>query len=148
MGSVIQDLKIKGFHIFDNIFSQEEVQDLKIKFDKCEAEVHRICRENEPDPYDFVQLFEKETIIKMQSYCNSSIIETAKGRYDVRLQMVKDEFKDIPNNKVIADLMKSCLNRRYLCDIGILVTNSHSNDGPWHRYNQLQNYYLNTYVHK
>ena len=56
-----------------------------------------------------------------------------KGRYDVRTQTVKNEFETLPDHPMIAKLMKSCLETRFLCDIGILVTNSNSNDGPWHR---------------
>ena len=62
----------------------------------------------------------------MQSYCNESIIETAKGRYDVRIEKVKQDFKTIPENPTIANLMKSCLQERFLCDIGLLVTGSHA----------------------
>ena len=83
-------------------------------------------RSNKADPYDFVQLFEKETIIPMRSYCNDSIIETAKGRYDVRTSMVKREFEEVPANPTIARLMKQCLKDRYLCDIGLLVTGTHA----------------------
>ena len=86
-------------------------------------------RSNKADPYDFVQLFEKETIIPMRSYCNDSIIETAKGRYDVRTSMVKREFEEVPANPTIARLMKQCLKDRYLCDIGLLVTGTHAKVG-------------------
>ena len=86
-------------------------------------------RSNKTDPYDFVQLFEKETIIPMRSYCNDSIIETAKGRYDVRTSMVKREFEEVPANPTIARLMKQCLKDRYLCDIGLLVTGTHAKVG-------------------
>ena len=127
------ELKSEGFCILRNVFSPDEVLELKKKFTKCEEHVHETCRNYPPDPYDYVQLFEKEIIVKMQSYCNESIIEVAKGRYDVRTQKVEDEFRDIPNTPTIAQLMKSCLKTRYKCDIGILLTNSHSNDGPWHR---------------
>ena len=131
--SLEDQLESKGFCILENVFTHNQVNEMKEKFIKCEDEVHRICKENQPDPYDFVQLHEKEIIIKMQSYCQESIIETAKGRYDVRIQMVKDEFKDVPEHPVIANLMKTCLKERYICDIGLLVTGTHANDGPWHR---------------
>ena len=85
-----------------------------------------ITKDNKPDPYDFVQLYDKENIIKMQSYCNESIIETAKGRYDVRIDKVKQDFKTVPENPTIANLMKLCLQERFLCDIGLLVTGSHA----------------------
>ena len=85
-----------------------------------------ISKDNKPDPYDFVQLYDKENIIKMQSYCNESIIETAKGRYDVRIEKVKQDFKAVPDNPTIANLMKLCLQERFLCDIGLLVTGSHA----------------------
>ena len=62
----------------------------------------------------------------MRSYCNESIIETAKDRYDVRTDMVKNEFKDVPKTPVIATLMKSCLKERFVCDIGLLVTGTHA----------------------
>ena len=39
----------------------------------------------------------------------------------------------IPETPIISNLMKECLQSRYLCDIGIIVTNAHSTDGPWHR---------------
>jgi len=133
MKDLLSELETKGFCLLDNIFTNDELSDFKEKFTKCEEEVHRICDENDPEPYDFVQLFEKEIIIKMQSYCNESIIETAKGRYDVRIEKVKQDFKNIPENPTIAKLMKQCLKTRYLCDIGLLVTGSHANDGPWHR---------------
>ena len=127
MTTVLSQLESKGFCILDNIFTTDELNGFKKKFTDCEKEVHQICSQNNPDPYDFVQLFEKENIIKMQSYCNDSIIETAKGRYDVRTEKVKEEFKTIPENVTIANLMKSCLQTRYLCDIGLLVTGSHAN---------------------
>ena len=85
-----------------------------------------MSKDNKPDPYDFVQLYDKENIIKMQSYCNESIIETAKGRYDVRIEKVKQDFKTVPENPTIANLMKLCLQERFLCDIGLLVTGSHA----------------------
>ena len=85
-----------------------------------------ITKDNKPDPYDFVQLYDKENIIKMQAYCNESIIETAKGRYDVRIEKVKQDFKAVPDNPTIANLMKLCLQERFLCDIGLLVTGSHA----------------------
>ena len=85
-----------------------------------------ISKDNKPDPYDFVQLYDKENIIKMQAYCNESIIETAKGRYDVRIEKVKQDFKTVPENPTIANLMKLCLQERFLCDIGLLVTGSHA----------------------
>ena len=118
----MDELETKGFHIIENIFTSDQISDFKKKFSICEAEVHRICKAYPPDPYDFVQLFEKEIIIKMQSYCQESIIETAKGRYDVRIEMVQEAFKSVPENPSIAKLMKSCLKTRYLCDIGLLVT--------------------------
>ena len=62
----------------------------------------------------------------MQAYCNESIIETAKGRYDVRIEKVKQDFKAVPDNPTIANLMKLCLQERFLCDIGLLVTGSHA----------------------
>ena len=130
---MLNELPEKGFCIIENVFASTEIKNLKKKFKLCETEVHHICRKYKPDPYDFVQLFKKETIIKMKSYCDSSVIETAKGRYDVRTQKVKDEFKDIPENPTIAKLMEACLKTRYVCDIGILVTNSNSTDGLWHR---------------
>ena len=110
--SLKDQLESKGFCILENVFSNNQVKEMKEKFIKCEEEVHRLCQENQADPYDFVQLHEKEIIIKMQSYCQESIIETAKGRYDVRIQMAKDEFKDVPEHPVIANLMKSCLKER------------------------------------
>ena len=85
-----------------------------------------ISKDNKPHPYDFVQLYDKENIIKMQSYCDESIIETAKGRYDVRVEKVKQEFKTVPENPTIANLMKLYLQERFLCDIGLLVTGSHA----------------------
>ena len=85
-----------------------------------------ISKDNKPDPYDFVQLYDKENIIKMQSYCDESIIETAKGRFDVRIEKVKQDFKTVPENPTIANLMKLCLQERFLCDIGLLVTGSHA----------------------
>ena len=85
-----------------------------------------ISKDNKPHPYDFFQLYDKENIIKMQSYCNESIIETAKGRYDVRIEKVKQDFKAVPENPTIANLMKLCLQERFLCDIGLLVTGSHA----------------------
>ena len=125
--ALLSELESKGFCILDDIFTTDELNGFKKKFTECEREVHKICSQNNPDPYDFVQLFEKENIIKMQSYCNESIIETAKGRYDVRIEKVKEEFKMVPENATIASLMKSCLQTRYLCDIGLLVTGSHAN---------------------
>ena len=68
-----------------------------------------ISKDNKPDPYDFVQNYDKENIIKMQSYCNDSVIETAKGRYDVTIEKVKQDFKTVPENPTIANLMKLCL---------------------------------------
>ena len=130
---MLKELESEGFCILNDVFTPAEVLELKKKFKICEDHVHKTCKNNPLDPYDYIQLFDKESIVKMQSYCDESIIETAKGRYDVRTQIVADEFKDVPNNPTIAKLMKSCLERRYLCDIGILMTNSHSNDGPWHR---------------
>ena len=133
MKKMIDQLQSNGFCLLKNVFTKKEIAEFKTKFVKCETEVHQICNEVKPDPYDFVQLFEKENIIKMRSYLNESIIETAKGRYDVRTKMVKKEFEKLPDHPMIANLIKSCLETRYLCDIGILVTNSNSNDGPWHR---------------
>ena len=129
----MDELETKGFCILDSVFTPVEVEGFKKKFQKCEDNVHYICKTYPSDPYEYVQLCEKETIVNMRSYCKDSIIETAKGRYDVRTQMVKEEFKNIPEHSTIAQLMKSCLQTRYLCDIGILVTNSNSTDGPWHR---------------
>ena len=130
---MLEELKSKGFCILEDVFTTSEISQFQKKFQKCEDSVHETCRNYPPDPYDYVQLFEKETVVKMQSYCNDSIIETAKGRYDVRTDEVKEEFKEVPVNHTIAKLMKSCLKERYECDIGILVTNPHGNDGPWHR---------------
>ena len=77
-------------------------------------------KDNEPDPYDFVQLYDKENIIKMQSYCKESIIETAKGRYDVRIQKVKGEkyFTYFAPNKYFL-LMLSMIN--YLLDLALVL---------------------------
>jgi len=133
MKALLSELESKGFCILDNIFTNAELSDFKKKFTGCEKEVHKICEDNKPDPYDFVQLYDKENIIKMQAYCNESIIETAKGRYDVRIEKVKQDFKAVPENPTIANLMKLCLQERFLCDIGLLVTGSHAKDGPWHR---------------
>lgn len=127
------DLDSKGFCILTNVFTPDELIELKKKFEECEADVHQTCKNFPPDPYDYVQLFEKETIVKMRSWCDDSIIETAKGRYDVTTQKVKDEFGSVPDTPAISNLMKSRLQTRYICDIGILVTNSHGNGGPWHR---------------
>uniref|UniRef100_A0A7M5WUM7 Uncharacterized protein n=1 Tax=Clytia hemisphaerica TaxID=252671 RepID=A0A7M5WUM7_9CNID len=102
-----KDLKTKGFCIVKDIFTLEEINILKSKYDICEQEVHRICQENPSEPYDFVQLFDKETIVKMKSYCDSSIIETAKGRYDVRIQTVKDQFKALPDQNMFTE--KICM---------------------------------------
>ena len=49
-----------------------------------------------------------------------------KGRYDVRIEKVKEDFKTVPENPTIANLMKLCLQERFLCDIGLLVTGSHA----------------------
>ena len=57
-----------------------------------------------------------------------------KGRYDVSTQSVRDEFNDLPLQPILSELMKCCLTSRYVCSIGILVTNSNSDNGPWHRY--------------
>jgi len=130
---VENELSTKGFCILEDVFSPDQIKEYQAKFIDCENDVHEICRSNKADPYDFVQLFEKETIIPMRSYCNDSIIETAKGRYDVRTSMVKREFEEVPANPTIARLMKQCLKDRYLCDIGLLVTGTHAKDGPWHR---------------
>ena len=129
----MDELESSGFCILDNVFNPDDILELKKKFEECERDVHETCKNNPPDPYDYIQLFERETVVKMRSFCDESIIETANGRYDVRTQKVKDEFKNVPEHPMIAELIKSCLQERYLCDIGILVTNSHSNDGPWHR---------------
>ena len=63
--------------------------------------------------------------------CNQTL---CKGRYDVSTQTVRDEFNDIPLQPILSELMKCCLKTRYVCNIGILVTNSNSENGPWHRY--------------
>lgn len=105
-------LDSKGFCLINEVFSAKEIEKFKEKFAQCEAEVQKIVRENEPDPYHFIQLFDKENVIKMQSYCENSIIETAKDRYDVRIQLAKDLFQDVPKNEQIAELMKKCLKER------------------------------------
>ena len=128
-----EELDSKGFCIINDVFLPQEIEEFKKIFQRCENHVHDVCRTHPPDPYEYIQLFEKETIVDMQSYCEDSIIETAKGRYDVRTEKVKQEFKMIPETPIISNLMKECLQSRYLCDIGILVTNAHSTDGPWHR---------------
>ena len=76
---MIEDLKTNGFCIIKNVFTSDEINEFKKKFSKCEANVHKICEEIPSDPYEYVQLFEKESIVEMRSYCNDSIIETAKG---------------------------------------------------------------------
>jgi len=129
----MDELETKGFCILDDVFTLAEINEFKKRYKECEDNVHEICKKYPAVPYDFVQLFEKETIIKMRSYCNNSIIETAKGRYDVRTEKVNELFRMVPENPTIARLINSCLQRRYICDIGILLTNSHGNDGLWHR---------------
>ena len=74
---MIDQLQSNGYCLLKKIFTKDEITKFKTKFVKCETEVHQICHEVKPDPYDFVQLFDKENIIKMRSYSNESIIETA-----------------------------------------------------------------------
>ena len=73
-----EQLETSGFCQLHNLLSTKEIEDLRKRFDECEAHVHDTCSKNEPDDYEFVQQFEKEQSIWMKSYCQESIIEVAK----------------------------------------------------------------------
>ena len=75
----IEQLKENGFCVLKNIFKKDDIAKLKKKFAKCEKEVHEICRDVKPDPYEYVQQFEKESRVQIRSYLDATVLETAKG---------------------------------------------------------------------
>ena len=75
----IDQLKENGFCVLKNIFKKDDIAELKKKFAKCEKEVHEICRDVKPDPYEYVQQFEKESRVQIRSYLDATVLETAKG---------------------------------------------------------------------
>ena len=75
----IEQLKENGFCVLKNIFKKDDIAELKKKFAKCEKEVHEICGDVKPDPYEYVQQFEKESRVQIRSYLDATVLETAKG---------------------------------------------------------------------
>ena len=75
----IDQLQKNGFCVLKNIFKKDDIAELKYKFAKCEKEVHEICRDVKPDPYEYIQQFEKESRMQIRSYLDAAVIETAKG---------------------------------------------------------------------
>ena len=75
----IDQLQKNGFCVLKNIFKKDDIAELKYKFAKCEKEVHEICRDVKPGPYEYVQQFEKESRMQIRSYLDAAVIETAKG---------------------------------------------------------------------
>ena len=75
----IDQLKENGFCVLKNIFKKDDIAELKKKFAKCEKEVYEICHDVKPDPYEYVQQFEKESRVQIRSYLDATVLETAKG---------------------------------------------------------------------
>ena len=49
----IDELQKNGFCVLKNIFKKDDIAKLKTKFAKCEKEVHEICCDVKPDPYEY-----------------------------------------------------------------------------------------------
>ena len=80
----------------------------------------------EPGKFEYIQLFEKEVVRETRSYCNSTVIEIAEGRYDSQTDLVNKEFEFVPKTEPIAAIVKSYIREKHICDIGILTTKGHS----------------------
>lgn len=130
----IEELKKKGVTILKSIYTKKDIQELEENALAIETEVNTSLNSYNINSYDYkyYSLFDKEYINEKKAYKlpKYNVIELAKGRLDIGID---NENIYLHIHLKIKYIIHHFFKKHYTNHMGILTSNSKSDNGLWHR---------------
>jgi ectoine hydroxylase-related dioxygenase (phytanoyl-CoA dioxygenase family) len=128
----IDELKKDGITILKSIYTKREINVLKDYALTIETEVNTSINSDtiNSKKYKYFSLFDKEYCHEKKAYNlpKYNVIEVAKGRLDIGIIN-----KDLYLHRKIKNIIHHFFTKHYESHMGILTSNSKSENGIWHR---------------
>jgi len=130
----IEELKKHGVTILKSIYTKKNIEDLKATALFIETDVNTSLNSDTINSYNYnyYSLFDKEYTHEKKAYKlpKYNIIEVAKGRLDIGIDN-EDIYLHI--HLKIKSIIHHFFTKHYESHMGILTSNSSSDNGLWHR---------------
>ena len=128
------DLELKGFTVVKDVFSNDEVSQLKNDYEIVKARAYEIMSTTAATPRVF---FESNVETRSEYWKTNSelILQAGKGRFDLFLGFNKGSFASefVTNNKVIGAIVSKVLISDYSSYGGVVLSTAGSSAQYWHR---------------
>jgi len=128
------ELELKGFTVVENVFSPNEINQLKLDYEIVKNHAYDIMKKSPSKPRVWVENNVKTESVYWRTK-NEMILQAGPGRYDLYKGFNLGIFNSetVSDNKVIKPLIDKLLVSDYLSYNGVILSEPGSEAQYWHR---------------